>query len=518
MRPLGITIIFLSVVGVEARSVAAPVPSSAAAPATSGSTPTEPDVRVNDASRAGRYPNCVAQMGASLAALGPDVYVAYNDLTDCPDSLQLQASPRNYLGFARSSDFGRTFVDMGPLIPGGEIWSLNGGDDAIPHPVLAVDSSGQDRGRIYVASEALVEKADGNTEHTLAVGISSDRGATFTWHNAAPVGTNRENDPWIAADNSGKARDGSVYLVWSHGDFGLCSVCKVMFSRSTDGGASWSKPEQLSANQDVTGPRVAVGPDGEVHVVWEQGESQSSPAIYGVVSVDGGTSFSQPAPVAVLGKTGHLGSCDGDPRQAETQVLDGDIRTNEFPSLAVDTFGSADPSSPAYNPARGTVYVVFAGRGSREGDESDVFLTRLVPGEQVWSQPARVNDDQTSADQFFPEVVVPGPGRVTVSWTDRRSDGDNLSMEQWVVTSADVGLPLGSNVKLSDVPSPPALTNPFAYGQDGRWWCFSGDRNGLYADETGRVVAAWTDNRDTLVETAIAGIPDPNIYFNAVDV
>lgn len=513
--PLALTLLLAS--GFQLPSAA-----GSAADASSGQTaPVGPDVRVNDSSRGGRYLHCVAQMGPSVAALGSDIYVVYNDASNCRDPIprdvfsltDMPEPPLNRLSLARSTDGGKTFVDFGPLVPNGNVWELNG--QYLANPSIAIDTSGEDRGRIYVASEA--KKTDPpvglHRNLTVAVGVSDDGGETVVWRGSFPA----QGPPWIAVDNTGGLLDGSVYVVWSQGEYlGSCAMCEIKFARSMDGGVSWSTPVRLSANLDVKGGRVAVGADGEIYVVWEQGVGTSSPSVWGRVSFDGGDTFSQPREIASTTPTGHDQNCP-----TRRRVLDGDIRSNEFPSIAVDSLGSSDPDSPDYNPARGTVYLTLAGRGDSSEDESDVYFTRLEPGEQEWSAPVRANDDDTPADQFFPEVVVPGPAQVAVVWTDRRADMLNLSMEQWMVTSDDAGVTFGPNVKFSSGSSPPSLTNPPVYDDPwfgGTSWCYGGDRNALATDGTGRVVAAWTDNRDGFLGTPGAGIPEPNIYFNAAQI
>ena len=76
------------------------------------------------------------------------------------------------------------------------------------------------------------------------------------------------NYPSIAADNSDGPHAGNVYVVmytWTG------SYLKVQVIRSTDGGATWSKPLPLAPKSDTHDqffPAISVSPDGLVGVSW----------------------------------------------------------------------------------------------------------------------------------------------------------------------------------------------------------------------------------------------------------
>jgi hypothetical protein len=446
--------------------------------------PGSQDVRVNENVRLGEQLGCAIQSETTLASFNERVYVAYNDSGDC-----VKIGSSNWAGFARSTDDGRTFEELGPIAPNNGITRI--GSD----PVLVVDQVGEDAGTVYLAA-----MAEAGGRDTLAVARSTNGGQTFTWHDAAPQGVAGIQDKeWLVIDNTGGPRDGWLYLAWT--DFGNR---RLVFSRSTDGGRTWSPPRILSF--DGQGVRPAVAPSGDVHVVW-RGYDDGSPAIFWTRSTDGGITFPVPEIAARTSRTGHDAGCG-------LNSLDGQIRTQEFPSIAIDTYGLSDPAAPGYNPARGTVYVAFAGRGSSEADESDVFLAKLPPGSSEWTEPVRVHDDTSEADQFFPEVAVSKGGTVSVAWTDRREDPNNLLMGQYMATSTDGGGTFGASARFSDVNFPPPYT------RSGVASCYAGDYNALVAGAEGRLLAAWGDNRDGIQASALGDrvIPDPNVYFDRIDI
>ncbi|MBI5707505.1 MAG: exo-alpha-sialidase [Armatimonadetes bacterium] len=105
---------------------------------------------------------------------------------------------------------------------------------------------------------------------------------------------------WVAYDkSSGLPTSGNLYM--------LCSVyrnstnpCDVMFSRSTDGGATWSAPKRV--NDDPPGTAryhwfgtMSVAPNGRIDVVWYDTRADSTnqqSALYYAYSLDGGNTFS----------------------------------------------------------------------------------------------------------------------------------------------------------------------------------------------------------------------------------
>lgn len=459
------------------------------------------DVLVNRAASGGQHLGCTVQSEASVAGHGRFVYVGFNDGSACVDNLGATGSRVQLTGFARSTDGGETFEDLGPLKPNGQVFSLLG------DPVVAVDTTGRAKGTVYLASLA----ADRQGRWYLAVGRSSDHGRTFQW-NRVLAGADPDKE-WLAVDNSGGPRDGTLYLTWL--EFGAPPGINVL--ASTDGGRTWSRRHRVETprNGGAQGARVAVGPDGELHVVWERALGDAWGKIRWTQSFDGGRTYSKPRTIGTMRPIRQ--DCSADEVQG--------VRVNEFPSIAIDTFGSARRGTPNYNPSRGTAYVVFAGRG-RSGDAADIFLTRLPSGSRQWAPQQRVNDDKTSHDQFFPEVVATGPGDIAISWTDRREDAaetaapqsGNWLMRQWMATSTNAGRTVSPNKRFSDVLFPPPLTNPSP--NTGIAECYAGDYNGLYSTGRNRVIAAWGDNRDSLLVAGMPSvlIPDQNVYFRKTNV
>jgi hypothetical protein len=123
---------------------------------------------------------------------------------------------------------------------------------------------------------------------------SSDGGRTFApsvqlggGKYAGDVG--HERGPRMAL-----GKDGSLHVVWMNGP-----GAKVFYTRSTDGGQNFSEPRNLAPRSNgVDGATLAADASGEVYVVWAntgQGpESPVSKTLMFVFSSDNGSTFSAP--------------------------------------------------------------------------------------------------------------------------------------------------------------------------------------------------------------------------------
>jgi hypothetical protein len=76
---------------------------------------------------------------------------------------------------------------------------------------------------------------------------------------------------WLAVDTTGGRFNGNLYVVWASDPVGATDNSDVLFSRSTDGGATWSAAVQVGAGGGETDqfePNVAVGGRGTVSIAW----------------------------------------------------------------------------------------------------------------------------------------------------------------------------------------------------------------------------------------------------------
>jgi hypothetical protein len=286
-----------------------------------------------------------------------------------------------------------------------------------------------------------------------------------------------EDKPWIKADHSKESKHkGNIYVAWTEFDeYGSKKPehkTHIFFSRSKDNGKTFSVPHRISEtpgdcvdkSQTVMAASPAVGPKGEVYVVW------SGPK--GIVfckSIDGGFTF---------GKEKILTETPG----AWDFAVKGLTRCNGFAVLGVDL---------SDGPNRGAIHVNWADK--RNGDP-DVFLMTSSDGGDTWTKPTRVNDDPkgNGKDQFFTWMAVdPIDGAVNIVFYDRR-DTDGTKTGVTMARSIDGGKSF-VNHKINQEP----FTSQNAV--------FFGDYIGIDA-HGGRVVAMYQhfiDTRKLAISAAI---------------
>jgi hypothetical protein len=195
-----------------------------------------------------------------------------------------------------------------------------------------------------------------------------------------------------------------------------------MFSKTTDGGVTWSTPTSITNSVIYAqGNQIVVLPNGnlvDVAAVLFRGSGvqPTSQAYFwtAFTSKNGGKTWSGPIRVAPLG----------------TRSLDAegsDIRAGDYiPDVAVD-------------PVSGAIYMVFAD-GISSG-KNHVKLTKSTDGGKSWSIPVDVTQTPSSAHSFNGTVEVTADGTVAVMYYDLRNNDENpgLPTDVWLTHSSDGG-------------------------------------------------------------------------------
>jgi hypothetical protein len=303
--------------------------------------------------------------------------------------------------------------------------------------------------------------AHGATRNGIFIRRSLDGGKTWEREPIAIIqhptqpGIPFEDKPYIVADNTNGRYSGHLYVGWT--EFTL-EKSLILFSRSLDGGRSWSAPVEISSheglprddNGSVEGFTGAVGPDGTLYAVWADGNS-----IVFTQSRDGGRTFSRSRKII-----------DTAPPYFNVEDV---ARSNGFPQIAIDPRGGK---------RGGALFVTWS--DFRNGDV-DVFCAASTDHGKKWSRAARVNDDPVhdGTDQFFQWLAVdPADGAVNVIFYDRRRDHANLNTAVTLARSSDAGKTFRNFAW---------TTLPFRTYDD-----FIGDYTGIAA-LNGRVYGLWTE-------------------------
>lgn len=242
-----------------------------------------------------------------------------------------------------------------------------------------------------------------------------------TWSDGSYMGLAHPKDQdkeWAAVD----LNTNTVYCTWTQFDKydsrDKEDKSNIMFSRSTDRGETWSEAIQINAlsgdclDEDNTteGAVPAVGPNGEVYVAWALSEK-----IWFDRSLDGGETWLE-SDLLVADQPGGW-----------DQSFSGINRSNGMPITATDVSGGQ------YN---GNIYVCWA---DNRRDEKDIWIAVSSDRGNSWSEPIRVNQDETDKVQFLPWLAVdPITGELHVVFYDRRAHDDDHT-DVYLASSSDGG-------------------------------------------------------------------------------
>ena len=319
-----------------------------------------------------------------------------------PENLVAGANLRNYY---ISHDSGRTW-QTGILTSSFGVW----GD-----PAITVDTAGD----FYFFH--LSNPQDGNWIDRIVCQKSNDAGET--WNNGSFTGLNgdKEQDKeWPIVDRN----TNTIYLTWTefdeYGSFDAADSSRILFSKSTDNGMSWSSPLKINkisgdcidSDNTVEGAVPAVGPNGEVYVSW------AGPA--GIVfnrSLDEGETW--------LDQEIHV---DPMPTGWDYEIP-GITRANGLPVTVCDL---------SDGPNKGTIYINWSDQRNGSND-TDVWLSKSTDGGDTWTAPVRVNDDDAGKHQFFTWMVIDQvTGYLYFVFYDRRNYND-ITTDVFLAMSKDGG-------------------------------------------------------------------------------
>jgi hypothetical protein len=301
-----------------------------------------------------------------------------------------------YSGTYFSKDGGATWCcsssdpnHLGTLIPG--VTRLAGGVyDAGGDPALTFDSSHN----VYYAGLGFNRASAPNTV-TVSKG-TFDGGGNLSW--GPPTFVNPTTSPaifndkeWIAADAHATSpfRD-RVYVSWTRFIFGAAKgnyvQSPIFFASSSDGGATFTDPQQIVGNVLYDqGSRPVVGPDGTVYVFFE-GSTRLAQlnSTYVVMSTDGGASWSKPIEVSTVSDI---------IRPANTA-----FRVNSFPAAAAAPNGdlyvawSAEVANNAttFGGDPNCAFFIVGTPAVRANCHSAAVYSRSTDGGLTWSDPAPI--------------------------------------------------------------------------------------------------------------------------------
>jgi len=261
---------------------------------------------------------------------------------------------------------------------------------------------------------------------------SNDGGKTFSEplnlsNTIAGAGKGRlTRDIWFNGSmDLARSAGGILYAAWTEYEGAL------RFSRSTDQGGGFSEPKLIAGGRGelpARGPSLAVGPGGEVHLVWTVGEEPAADIHY-ATSTDQGQSFGSPR--TIVESKGY----------------------SDAPKIAVDN--------------RRIIHLVYAEGPAGPLQRYHIRYARSKEGDGKFQDPEEISGAHSKRFQSvgFPYLDLDGRGNLYVLW-ELFPDGGFFSQGLGLTFSGD-----GGKIFASPVVVPGSLDSKLG---------FNGSQQGLF--------------------------------------
>ncbi len=395
-----------------------------------------------------------------------------------PNEPSIIMNPKNPAQLLAASNIDNYYVSLDT----GRTWTANkltSASGVWGDPALMIDTAGA----FYFFH--LSNPINGNWVDRIVCQKSTDQGMTwpidtFTGLNGAKV----QDKEWPVVNR----KNNHIFITWTEFDKydsnEPTDSSKIMFSKSLDGGASWTPAKRINkvngdcvdSDNTVEGATPAIGPNGEVYVAWAGPEGLLFDR-----SLDEGTTW--------LDDDIFI----SDFPQGWDYTIPGISRCNGLPITKCDLSGGAH---------HGTIYVNWTDQRNGEND-TDVWLAKSTDGGNTWSAPIRVNDDPAGKHQFLTWMDIDQTtGYLYFVFYDRRHYSDNQT-DVYLALSKDGGETF-INRKISETPFTPTPS------------IFFGDYNNITVHD-GIVRPIWTRFEDGQLSVWTDITPSEDIFTGTQD-
>ncbi len=334
--------------------------------------------------------------------------------------------------------------------------------------------------------------------------MSADNGSTWSRPVYCPF-CNREGkgDYDLTIEVVKNPKPGSpapVYVMWMDWN-------STAFSKSTDGGKTWSPETVVSGPHWSDHPWFGMSDDGkDIYAFWTQAHGY----LYTVSSHDYGATWTSPQKISTIARRYYyaegvvvladdtiLTAAAGYPCGSGSPKCTGRISYNIFRSTnggqsytqaVVDTLYTGrqymtDGLETMAADAAGTLVMMYSGASSLSGDNG-VYVRRSNTAGASWSAPIRLTEPGATANGSYPAIVgTRGDGFRATFMVDRAGE-----FNVWERQSSDGGMTWSPEVRISGATSGARYVNSNGFGAP------YGDYTGLSVLSTGCTIAIWGES------------------------
>lgn len=339
-------------------------------------------------------PGSQTEVAISVNPTNPqNLFLQANDLSITHGSL---GSPAIFI--ARSVDGGQTWIDKRRIGTGaaGDAFLETAGD-----PSVSFDKYGN----------LFMTYIDENNGPAGAVDVylSTDGGATFRLQATIPGSSPAAgiDQPTVVTGPNVDGTHGSVWINFNDANNNLETAVGAPVNGLGQVGAFSSLFTVPNATSGNFGD-IAIGPQGQVMVAWQHSNSRKGPDDIEIATKTdgfGNGSFSTPTVVTNVNIGGFAPILAQPNRSIDSEV-----------GLAWDRSRS---------PHNGRIYLMYTDAPSvaQNDQETNVFVRFSDNGGATWSNPARVNDNTNTAQNFLPKIALDQTtGEIAVSFYSTRND------------------------------------------------------------------------------------------------
>jgi hypothetical protein len=268
---------------------------------------------------------------------------------------------------------------------------------------------------------------DPNVQTPQGVDVSKSTDGGLTWQPAIELLHTNDNSLFSDKDSltADPTNSNFIYAVWDQLNFNN-NTGPTLFSRSTDGGQTWSTPVSIydpGVGAQTLSNQIVVMPNGTLVNMFVHFYSSGAEEVDVIRSTDHGATWSGPLVVSPLQQV-----FERDPDNGAG------VRAGDIPDIGV-------------NRKNGNLYVTFQ-TGTFSGfTHDDIALTYSTNGGQTWTTPFKFNKTPTNiptVDQqaFTPSIAVANNGTVAVTYYDFRKNttAPGALTDTWIVTANPTNL------------------------------------------------------------------------------